>query len=121
MLALPHLTLAPLAFAAPPSSKGAAFNTLSELYPPTAYGARRLVARDAALAHASNENQVGIPLAGDNLVYGEFDLDFFERLLELACPQPLETFVDLGSGAGTPPASGGDSLPVFHIAFHPLR
>ena len=56
MLALPHLTLAPLAFAAPPSSKGAAFNTLSELYPPTAYGARRLVARDAALAHASNEN-----------------------------------------------------------------
>ena len=112
MLALPHLTLAPLAFAAPPSSKGAAFNTLSELYPPTAYGARRLVARDAALVHASNENQVGIPLAGDNLVYGEFDFDFFERLLELACPQPLETFVDLGSGAGTPPASGDDSLPV---------
>ena len=86
--------------AAPPGGKGAAFAALSELYPSTAYGTRRVMARDAALAHAAADNQAGIPLAGDNLVYGEFDLDFFDKLLELACPQPGETFVDLGSGAG---------------------
>ena len=99
--------------AAPLGGKSAALDTLSKLYPSTDYGTRRLIARDAALEHAAADNQGGIPLAGDNLVYGEFDVEFFDKLLELACPQPGETFVDLGSGAGM-----GQCISCRRFSFH---
>ena len=71
---------------------------LDMLYP-RAYDARRILARDAALARSSvSEN--GIPLAGDSMTYGEFDLDFLGSLLEAAEPQKGDTFVDCGSGCG---------------------
>jgi len=35
-----------------------------------------------------------------NLVYGEYDLDLFLRLLDAATPRPGDVFVDLGSGCG---------------------
>lgn len=70
------------------------------LYPASAYSARRNLARDAALAASSRTTAEGIPLAGDDMVYGEFDLAFFAQLLELAAPQPGDEFCDLGSGAG---------------------
>lgn len=74
---------------------------LASLYPAATYGDRRVAARDAALSHAAATQPAGgIPLAGDNLVYGEFDLSFFEQLLQLAEPQPGDHFIDLGSGVG---------------------
>ena len=74
---------------------------LSTLYPSGAsYEKRRVEARDAALAASTLTSSTGIPLAGDASTYGEFDLDFFARLLQLAEPQHSETFVDLGSGVG---------------------
>ena len=45
-------------------------------------------------------SRTAIPLAGDGMVYGEFDLAFLARLLEAAEPQKGDTFVDLGSGCG---------------------
>ena len=56
---------------------------VDELYPPQAYGERRIAARDAALDHAlssGTEPPGGVPLAGDGLVYGEFDATFFARV-----------------------------------------
>ena len=38
--------------------------------------------------------------ASQQLVYGEFDLELFSKLLEAARPSMQETFCDLGSGAG---------------------
>jgi len=74
---------------------------LDALYPSGAgYESRRTLARDAALAQSTLTSAEGIPLAGDGLVYGEFDLAFLERLLEAAEPQKGDTFVDLGSGCG---------------------
>jgi hypothetical protein len=72
---------------------------LDMLYPRPAYDARRMLARDAALARSSVSAD-GIPLAGDSMTYGEFDLDFLGSLLEAAEPQKGDTFVDLGSGCG---------------------
>jgi predicted RNA methylase len=74
--------------------------SVDALFPSSAYNARRNLARDAALATAGRRTAEGIPLAGDAMVYGEFDVSFFARLLELAAPVPGETFVDLGSGVG---------------------
>ena len=76
-------------------------SVLSTLYPSgAAYERRRVEARNAALAASTLTSSVGIPLAGDASTYGEFDLEFFTRLLKLAAPQQRETFVDLGSGVG---------------------
>ena len=74
---------------------------LNTLYPSGAgYDARRALARDAALSRSTTTSAAGIPLAGDGMVYGEFDLAFLARLLEAAEPQKGDTFVDLGSGCG---------------------
>lgn len=74
---------------------------LDVLYSPGAgYESRRTLARDAALAQSSKTSAEGIPLAGDGMVYGEFDLAFLERLLDAAEPQKGDIFVDLGSGCG---------------------
>jgi len=76
---------------------------VDELYPPQAYGERRIAARDAALDHAlssGTEPPGGVPLAGDGLVYGEFDATFFARLLAAAQPRQGDIFVDVGSGVG---------------------
>ena len=74
-------------------------SVLEMLYPRPSYDARRMLARDAALARSSL-SAGGIPLAGDSMTYGEFDLDFLGSLLEAAGPQKGDTFVDLGSGCG---------------------
>ena len=74
-------------------------SVLEMLYPRPSYDARRMLARDAALARSSL-SAGGIPLAGDSMTYGEFDLDFLGSLLEAAGPQKGDTFVDLGSGSG---------------------
>lgn len=74
-------------------------SVLDMLYPRPSYDARRMLARDAALARSSM-SAGGIPLAGDSMTYGEFDLDFLGSLLEAAEPQKGDTFVDLGSGCG---------------------
>jgi hypothetical protein len=74
--------------------------SMDALFPQSTYNARRNLARDAALATGGLSTAEGIPLAGDAMVYGEFDLPFFARLLELAAPAPGDTFVDLGSGVG---------------------
>jgi len=94
------LALLSLPAAAAAHVPGAIAVAVNALYPPAAYNARRNLARDAALATSSKSTADGIPLAGDSMVYGEFNLDFFAQLLELACPVRGETFVDLGSGAG---------------------
>ena len=61
---------------------------LNTLYPSGAgYDARRALARDAALSRSTTTSAAGIPLAGDGMVYGEFDLAFLARLLEAAEPQ----------------------------------
>ena len=70
------------------------------LYPPAAYNDRRVLARDAALALSGLSTAEGIPLAGDTMVYGEFDLNFFAQLLSLADPQRGDTLLDVGSGVG---------------------
>jgi hypothetical protein len=74
-------------------------SVLEMLYPRPSYDARRMLARDAALARSSL-SAGGIPLAGDSMTYGEFDLDFLGSLLEAAAPQKGDSFVDLGSGCG---------------------
>ena len=71
---------------------------LDILYPASSYNSRRTQARNAALANAAPS--AGIPLAGNDFVFGEFDTQFFTRLLELAEPQAGESFVDIGSGGG---------------------
>ena len=91
-----------------PSPNAAAFEALAALYPASDYSSRRNAARDAALEHAaatasppsSKTTAPLIPLAGDQLVYGEFELDFFEQLLNAADAQPGQVFLDLGSGVG---------------------
>ena len=83
------------AAAAPPS-----LAVLDALYPPASYNARRTGARDAALAFASSTNEDGIPIAGDEFVYGEFDAALFSRLLDLAGATDGDNFVDVGSGVG---------------------
>ena len=72
---------------------------LDVLFPRPGYDARRMLARDASLARSS-VSAGGIPLAGDSMTYGEFDLAFLDSLLEAAEPQKGDTFVDLGSGCG---------------------
>ena len=57
-----------------------ASRVLDALYPPAAYDSRRLAARDAALA-TSTSGSGGVPLAGSDLVYGEFELPFFHELV----------------------------------------
>mmetsp|Transcript_17702 Transcript_17702/g.35557 ORF Transcript_17702/g.35557 Transcript_17702/m.35557 type:complete len:269 (+) Transcript_17702:1113-1919(+) len=84
------------AFSIPANIKAA----IDRCYPPTSYADRRSVAYDAALSSSTKFTPEGIPLAGDSMTYGEFDLDFFAKLLECANPQSGETFVDVGSGAG---------------------
>jgi len=81
------------------------WRAIESVYPASMYASRRVLARDAALQHAAATRPTAtagtiIPLAGDQLVYGEFDLEFFERLLAEAAPQPGESFVDCGSGMG---------------------
>ena len=73
---------------------------IDRCYPPASYSDRRSIAYDAALSQTQTFTAEGIPLAGDSMVYGEFDLSFFSRLLRCAEPQAGETFVDAGSGAG---------------------
>ena len=102
-------------------------SALDAVYPATSYQSRRMIARDAALRHSARDGRGGgrvstavadpvddepwhatsrstsaavIPLAGDGLVYGEFDLAFFAKLLEAASPQSGESFIDCGSGVG---------------------
>ena len=73
--------------------------TLDILYPKASYLDRKVSARNAALS-TGGRSEDGIPLAGHGLVYGEFDLSFFSRLLDAAGPLEGDTFVDLGSGVG---------------------
>lgn len=73
---------------------------VNALFPPAAYDVRRNLARDAALARSGLATLDGIPLAGDSMVYGEFDLNFFAHLIELAAPARGDEFLDIGSGAG---------------------
>mmetsp|Transcript_29801 Transcript_29801/g.40135 ORF Transcript_29801/g.40135 Transcript_29801/m.40135 type:complete len:275 (-) Transcript_29801:111-935(-) len=61
---------------------------------------RHITARDAALSLSGHTNADGIPMAGDQLVYGEFDLEFFARLLAAAKPKAGDNFFDVGSGVG---------------------
>ena len=75
-------------------------SALDLCYPRSAYGTRREVSYDAALAATDRFTPEGIPLAGDHMTYGEFDLTFFARLLRRAGPAPRDCFVDVGSGAG---------------------
>ena len=73
---------------------------LTALFPAgSGYETRRMLARDAALARSS-QTVGGIPLAGDSMTYGEFDLEFLSSLLDAAEPQAGDTFVDCGSGCG---------------------
>ena len=99
VLALPTHTFAFSASAASsiPSKVMAA---IDRCYPPASYSDRRSIAYDAALSQTQKFTAEGIPLAGDSMVYGEFDISLFARLLECAELQPGETFVDAGSGAG---------------------
>lgn len=64
------------------------------------YAQRHVTARDAALSLSGQTNADGIPMAGDQLVYGEFDLEFFARLLAAAKPKAGDNFFDVGSGVG---------------------
>lgn len=73
---------------------------IDRCYPPASYSNRRSIAYDAALSQTQTFTAEGIPLAGDSMVYGEFELPFFATLLRRADPQAGETFVDAGSGAG---------------------
>ena len=73
---------------------------IDRCYPPASYSNRRSIAYDAALSQTQTFTAEGIPLAGDSMVYGEFELPFFAKLLQCADPQAGETFVDAGSGAG---------------------
>jgi len=75
-------------------------NVINSCYPPTEYSTRRTIAYDAALASTTIYTPEGIPLAGDSMTYGEFDIDFFDRILGKTLPSPGDTFVDIGSGAG---------------------
>ena len=96
ILLLLHLVHRIPAIAIPQRARAA----IDACYPPTSYGTRRDLARDAAVDSAISFTPEGIPLAGDSMVYGEFDLSFFADLLDIADPQPGETFLDIGSGAG---------------------
>ena len=84
------------------SARVPSLEALHALYPASAYDARRVAARDAALAFAARSSPVagGIPLAGDEFTYGEFDISFLARLLDQAGAAAGDEFVDIGSGAG---------------------
>jgi len=58
------------------------------------------MAYDAALSITKRFTREGIPLGGDAMTYGEFDLPFLARLIELSNPKRGECFVDVGSGSG---------------------
>lgn len=77
-------------------------DALNACYPPLNYGARRSLAYDAALnsPETTKFTPEGIPLAGDSMTYGEFDVELFNRALERVRPTRGETFVDVGSGVG---------------------
>lgn len=75
-------------------------SALNHCYPPKCYDERRQTAYDAALSTTVEFTPEGIPLGGDTMTYGEFDLNFFARLLRLADPKPGDVFVGVGSGAG---------------------
>ena len=87
-----------LTIVASASASTTSLAALDILYPASSYNSRRTQARNAALANAAPS--AGIPLAGNHFVFGEFDTQFFTRLLELAEPLAGESFVDIGSGGG---------------------
>ena len=95
---MPTLTSAFSAPSAPISDK--VMSAIDKCYPPSSYSDRRSIAYDAALSQTQKFTAEGIPLAGDSMVYGEFDISFFSKLLQCAEPNPGEIFVDAGSGAG---------------------
>ena len=95
---MPTLTSAFSASAPPVPDK--VMSAIDKCYPPSSYSDRRSIAYDAALSQTQKFTAEGIPLAGDSMVYGEFDIAFFSKLLQCAEPNPGETFVDAGSGAG---------------------
>ena len=95
---MPTLTSAFSASA--PSAPDKVMSAIDKCYPPSSYSDRRSIAYDAALSQTQKFTAEGIPLAGDSMVYGEFDIAFFSKLLQWAEPNPGETFVDAGSGAG---------------------
>lgn len=93
------------------SQRGAVQQALEVVYAPDGDG-KKWEYRGLALKQAAGASPFTRSVDTGDLTYGEFDVDFFCRLVEMALPQRGDVFLDVGSGNGRLAIAAASMLPL---------